>query len=177
MPQGSWSTNHLERGEGSCEGIPWPSGFARRDWLSNIPRVDWFTSIAWVSRFTRGYCLTKIPSASRFARGRPRKSAILDLGWLFLTFKLPLSKHLQQNLHFVVWFVQHLSSSTFQVFFGFFCDFLPRITLNDLRTIFLKKLTLRASFWRIICILLINFEMWPFWPFSWFLIFDDLFWP
>ena len=56
----------------------------------------------------------------------------------------------------------------------FFCDFWPLMTFIDLETNFLGNLTPRASFWGIICIFSIKFEIWPFLR---FLTFYDLQWP
>ena len=52
------------------------------------------------------------------------------------------------------------------------------LTFDDLfwpRDQFSQKLPPRASFWRIICLLFMKFEIWPFFVF--FLRFFDLWWP
>ena len=60
---------------------------------------------------------------------------------------------------------------------SFFRDSWPLMTFNYLETGFLEKLTWRASFCCVIFQLLMKFKIWPFWLFSQFLTFHDLFWP
>ena len=94
----------------------------------------------------------------------------------FLTFKLPLSKLLQQELHFDAWFVQFLLSWPSHFFWPFFaildlCWPSTTLRLTSLKS-YLKSFILTDNLYT-----LINFKIWPFWTF--FAIFDLwwLFWP
>ena len=47
-------------------------------------------------------------------------------------------------------------------FWGLFRDFWPLLTFSDFETNFFEKLSSRASFWCIICLLLTKIKIWPF---------------
>ena len=69
------------------------------------------------------------------------------------------------------------SFAIFDLFRPFFRDFWPVMTFFDSETNFYEKLSPRASFWGIICLLLEKMKIWPFSAFSSrFLTFVDLFW-
>ena len=95
------------------------------------------------------------------------------LWWPFLTSRQTFLKSSHQELHFE----DNLSS--FEkvwnlTFLGLFSRFWPLITSNDLETNFPSMRTWSSSFWGMICILLMEFKIWPFC--SVFAIFD-LWWP
>ena len=98
---------------------------------------------------------------------------ILDLGWPWMISRQFFWKFytkifiLRYNFTIFNW-VRNLTYLTYS------CDPWPLLTFVDLETNFFENLSPRASFWGIICVFSINFEIWPFWHFT--EIFD-LWWP